>query len=178
MAELCAKQHVAVHVREILNVGGLPVSATRIRSLVADGNLSQAQALMGRYLCLAGTVAHGRGEGTGFGFSTANIMVDKRRVVLQRGVYAGYAIYGGYAWPTAANAGAPASFGDGDVNLIEAHLLGFSGNIYGKSVSFVPLRLLRPERQFSSQEELIRTVQGNIDWVSHNLPMGALEVGA
>ena len=190
LRELCAAKGVCVRVSETLKAGGLPVSASRIRALIETGSLAEAAELMGRYVCLSGTVCHGRGEGTGFGFSTANIEVETERVSLPRGVFAGYTVVGGQAWPTAANAGLPASFnggdasagagasGGGDKSLIEAHLLGFSGDIYGESVSFVPLEMLRPEQTFPSMEELIRTVRGNIDWVAQNLGTSALEVGA
>ena len=176
LSELCSARGVAVHVKELLQLDGQAVSATRIRSLVGEAKLEEAKALMGRYLSLTGTVEHGRGEGTGFGFSTANIEVEAERVQLPGGVYAGYTVVDGVAWPTAANAGSPESFGGGDENLIEAHLLGFDGDIYGKTASFVPLCLLREERHFDSQEELVETVRGNIEWVEQNLGKSGLEV--
>lgn len=178
LAELCAARGVSVHVKDLLRLDGQDVSATRIRTLVREARLEDARALMGRCLCLSGTVAHGRGEGTGLGFSTANIEVEPERVLLPRGVYAGYAVVDGLAWPAAANAGSPASFGGGDERLIEAHLLGFDGDLYGKTVSFVPVRQLRGERRFASHEELARTVQGNIEWVADNLGTCALEVSS
>lgn len=213
LRELCVAKGVCVRVRETLKADGLPVSASRIRALFENASLAEAAELMGRYVCLTGTVVHGRGEGTGFGFSTANIEVEKERVSLPRGVFAGYTVVGGQAWPTAANAGLPASFnrglpeewdkrgqspsvplfgqsnggatadgegtaGGGDKSLIESHLLGFSGDIYGESVAFVPLKMLRPERTFATKEELIRTVRGNIEWVAANLGTSALEVEA
>lgn len=178
LATCCSARGVRVCVHETFEVTGAPVSATRIRNLISEGAIEEAQALLGRPLSLFGTVEHGRGEGTGFGFATANLIIEKERVLLAPGVYAGYTVVNGKAWPTAANAGSPASFGGGEDNLIEAHLVGFSETIYGEIAAFVPICLLRKEQRFRSREELVNTVRGNIEWVAKNLGTEGLEVFA
>ena len=178
LAELCGSYGVNVNVSKLYEVNGAPVSATRVRELVTTGQLGDAAELLGHFLSYTGTVSHGRGEGKDLGFATANLLIEKERVLLAPGVYAGYTVVNGLAWPTAANAGVPVSFGVGEDNLIEAHLVGFSEAIYGEMATFVPLRMLRGEQRFKTREELVNTVLGNIDWVTQNLGSGAWEVEA
>ena len=178
LKRLCRNLGIDVVTQPLLSVDGSSVSATRIRMLLRQGKLEEAALLMGHYPCLVGTVEHGRGEGSGFGFATANIHGEKNAVFLGAGVYAGYTVIDGIMWPTAANAGSPASFGGGDEHLIEAHLLGFEGSLYGKTALFVPLVRLRGEQEFSTREELVSTVLGNIDWVNQNLGARGIEVRA
>ena len=177
LVSLCDGYGIPVKVSELFRAEGAPVSATRIRDLISKGRLEEARTLMGRPLSLPGVVGHGRGEGRGFGFATANLLIERERVLLAPGVYAGYTVVKGTAWPTAANAGTPASFGSGDDNLIEAHLVGFSEAIYGENATFVPLTMLRAEQRFTTRDELVNTVMGNIDWVAQNLGSCGLEVG-
>ena len=174
---MCGAKGIEVGIHGLLEIDGQPVSATRIRKLVAQGRIEEAASLMGRYPNYFGLVAHGRGEGADLGFATANLEV-MNQVLPAPGVYAGYTVIKGTAWPTAANAGAPASFAGGAPNLIEAHLVGFDGDIYGRTARFVPFRFLREERCFASREELVSTVRDNIEWVSKNLGTTALEVRA
>ena len=178
LKRLCLNLDIRVVKQPLLSVDGSSVSATRIRMLLQQGKLDEAVALMGHYPCMAGTIEHGRGEGSGFGFATANIHAEKNTVYLGSGVYGGYTVIDGSMWPTAANAGSPVSFGGGDEHLIEAHLLGFEGDLYGKTALFVPLVRLRGEQEFSSREELVSTVLGNIDWVKRNLGARGIEVRA
>ena len=161
---------------------GLPVSATRIRSLVASGDIDSARELLGRCHFVSGVVEHGRGQGRAFGFPTANMRFSPLSCVPGAGVYAGFFLFGGRAWPAAVNVGVPPSFGGPDPFFLEAHLVGFEGDIYGRSASVVFVRWLRPSRVFASTEELETVVRGNIDWVQENLGVGlgdsGLEVSA
>lgn len=167
-----------VREHELVACGGSRVSSTRVRALLGEGRLDEANALLGRCHYVRGLVEHGRGEGTSFGFPTANVRCATRDRLPAYGVYACYVTCGSRAWPAAANVGAPATFLDEDAGLIEANLLGFEGDLYGSEVSVSFVRWLREERTFESLEELERVVLGNIAWVRENLGSGELDARA
>ena len=156
--------------------GEAPVSSTRIRSALAEGKVDVAAQLLGRHHFVRGTVAHGRGEGTSFGFPTANVCCDGRSCMPGEGVYACVVTDGRRAWPAAANVGAPPTFSTHRDAFLEANLIGFEGDLYGADLAVVFVEWLRASRQFSSLEELERVVLGNIDWVRHNLGDTSVEV--
>ena len=173
LSELGAHRGFSVVGVDLLDEGGEHVSATRIRGLVRAGRVEAASGLMGRPLAMAGGVAHGRGEGTSFGFPTANIVGDAACCIPEQGVYAGLVtpLTGASreSFPAAINVGLPPTFAGGRATggaFMEANLIGFSGDLYGADVAVTFLRWLRDSRPFSCVEELERTVLGNIDWVA------------
>lgn len=166
-----------VHAHTLVQEGGSTVSATRIRKLLHAGELGEANELLGRCHYVEGRVQHGRGEGTSFGFPTANVECDQRTCVPKEGVYACYLVRDGYAWPAATNVGKPPSFSHtNDPAFMEANLIGFGGDLYGAEVSVVFVQWLRASRPFDSLQELECVVRGNIEWVQANLGGGRLEV--
>ena len=175
LSELGSRDGFDVVGMRLADAGGAPITSTRIRALLAEGAVEQAAALLGRCHHVVGEVEHGRGEGTGFGFPSANVRVLDGLALPSEGVYAGYVVVsrtcenGGAveAYPAAINVGKPRSFSPGEegAQFLEATLLGFEGDLYGQSVHVVFVRWLREPRRFDSVEELERTVLGNVDWV-------------
>lgn len=167
---------------ELADEGGSPISASRVRALLAEGRVTEAASLLGRCHYLRGTVEHGRGEGTGFGFPTANVRVREGSCLPAEGVYAGLVCVGdeggARAYPAAINMGRPRTFSPGREGeaFLEATLLGFVGDLYGSEVSVVLARWLREPRTFDSLEELERVVLSNIDWVRGALGEGGVRV--
>lgn len=159
-----------VHGHDLRMAGSLPVSATRIRDLLQKGAIDEANDLLCRPHFVRGTVEQGRHQGATFGFPTANIQVRYPYALPGIGVYAGFVRVGDTAYPAAINVGAPRTFSsDNEPTLLEANLLGFSGDLYGAEVSAAFVRRLRPQRKFDTIEELIAVVTRNIEWVSKNL---------
>ncbi len=161
---------------DLLEQGGAPVTATRIRGLVHAGRVEEAAGLLGRPHMVVGRVEHGRGEGASFGFPTANIVCDPSACVPEQGVYAGFVTIADddgarSAYPAAINVGLPPSFkGEApEGTLLEANLIGFDGDLYGSKACVSFVRWLRDSRPFSTLEELERTVLGNIDWTCRAL---------
>lgn len=150
-----------------------------MRDLLGSGSIEDAAGLLGRCHFVSGRVVHGRGEGTGFGFPTANVEVRDGLCLPAEGVYAGYVVASGTAWPAAINVGRPRSFSPGEEGqaFLEATLLGFSGDLYGAEVSVVFVRWLRAPRTFSSVSELERVVLGNVSWVREALGEGGIDLG-
>ena len=170
----------AVRVHKLVQGEGGTVSATRIRMLLEDGDLDMANALLLRCHYVRGKVEHGRGEGTSFGFPTANVWCDSHVCMPAEGVYGCYVTHGSKRWPAAANVGTPPTFArEGETNrgtFLEANLIGFDGDLYGEEVTVSFVSWLRGSRVFDTLDELERTVLGNIAWVRENLGEGEMEV--
>lgn len=176
LAALGAEAGFSVRAHELLALDGGPVSATRIRALLHEGRLDEATRLLGRCHYVRGDVRHGRGEGRTFGFPTANVTCDLRDCMPREGVYACYCVVGRTAWPAAVNVGAPPTFSAHEDAFLEANLIGFSGDLYGRDCEVVFVRWLRASRRFDSTAELERVVLSNIGWVKENLGSRRVEV--
>lgn len=148
---------------------GAPITATRIRLLLADGDIAESNRLLGRPYFMTGTVTPGRGEGADLGFRTANLTVPDQLRPIGDGVYAAYATVGETRYKAAVNVGIAATFADRATATCEVHLLDFEGDLYGKPVKVEFMHWLRPMRKFDDIDELVATVQGNITWVRENL---------
>ena len=160
---------VQVHAHHLVSDDGAPITATRIRLLLADGHVEAANHLLGRNYFVTGKVERGRGEGEGLGFRTANFAVPDQMRTLGDGVYAAYAVVDGERYKAAVNVGIPATFADRSTSTFEAHLLDFDGDLYGKRLRLEFTNWLRPMRKFDGVDELVEVVKGNIDWVRENL---------
>ena len=182
LEELGRAYGFSVRAHELVEGAGGPVSATRIRALLEDGDLDVANELLRRCHYVRGQVEHGRGEGTSFGFPTANVRCPSSVCMPAEGVYGCYVTNGDRRWPAAVNVGAPPTFADGKGpargTFLEANLVGFDGNLYGESVAVSFVAWLRGSKVFDSIDELERTVLGNIAWVRENLGEGEQEVHA
>lgn len=158
-----------VQAHDLKSDDGAPITATRIRLLLADGDIEEANHLLGRPYFMTGVVEPGRGEGADLGFRTANLTVPDQMRPLGDGVYAAYAHVDGARYKAAVNVGVAATFADRATATCEVHLLDFSGDLYGKPVKVEFLHWLREMRKFDDLDELVSTVKGNIAWVRENL---------
>lgn len=137
------------------------VSSTQIRSCLATGDLSQAQALLGRHYSLSGRVIHGDHVGRQWGFPTANLRV-KRKILPLSGIFAVQA----HGIAPQALAGV-ASIGtrptvDGKREQVEVHLLNFQQDIYGHYVTLDFLQRFRDELRFDSVAALVEQIKRDV----------------
>ena len=161
---------VDVYGHDLLCEGGEAICATRIRHELGQGHVELAAGLLGRPYMVRGGVIRGRHEGSGMGFPTANIQVPDGIQVPADGVYEGLVLVDDTVWPAAVNVGLPPTYADDAASAhLEANLIGYTGDLYGASVSLAFTRWLRPSRVFDSLDELIATVEGNIEDIRHNL---------
>lgn len=158
-----------VCVHDLKGADGIPITATRIRLLLAEGKVEEANRLLGHPYYMCGTVQPGRGEGADLGFRTANFVVPDQLRPLGDGVYAAWVDVAGVRYKAAVNVGVAATFSDRSTATCEVHLLDFDDDLYGKTVKVELLHWLRPMRRFDNLDELISTVKGNIEWVRENL---------
>jgi riboflavin kinase/FMN adenylyltransferase len=140
------------------------VSSTRIRQLISDGLVEEAAALLGRPYELAGEVIEGDKRGRTIGFPTANIAVLPDRQLPGRGVYAGTAKVGEDVFPAAINVGTRPTF-DGRGTTIEAYLLDYSGDLYGRFIAISFKARLRDEVRFDGVEALTRQIRLDVERV-------------
>lgn len=133
--------------------GGTQISSSRIRELVGLGEVKEAAGLLGRVYVLRGEVVVGDRRGRQIGFPTANVLPDPSVVVPARGVYAGFVDVGGTVYAACTNVGVAPTFSRGE-NRVEAHLIGFEGDLYGRVVDAGFAERIRPEKRFSGLEEL------------------------
>ncbi|MDR2197038.1 MAG: riboflavin biosynthesis protein RibF [Coriobacteriales bacterium] len=153
---------------DLLTTDGAAVRATRIRDALAAGHLEEANNLLRRPFYLRGRVVPGRYVGRELGFPTANIVPEAGLAPLGDGVYGGYVLVDDLPYKAAISVGVPVTFSETNAT-IEAHLLDFTGDLYGAHVKLAFVEYLRPMRAFESVEELVRTVNANIAWVQENL---------
>ncbi len=153
---------------DLKSADGLPITATRIRLLLAEGRCEDALALLGHPYTFEGVVLEGRGEGADMGFRTANVELPGMMQTLGEGVYAAWVSVDGVRYKAAMSMGVAPTFAAATATS-EVHILDFSGRIYGDTITVEPVHFLRPMMKFDSVEELIATVQGNIAWVRENL---------
>ncbi len=147
----------------VTSADGKPISSTRIRRLVTQGDVGEANGLLGRAHCLEGVVAHGDGRGAGLGVPTANIEVSERAAIPGRGVYAGRVRVGGAVWAAAINVGLAPTFRDGGSLRIEAFLIDFpERTIYGEPAGVAFLERIRGEQRFPSAEHLVAQIRRDV----------------
>ncbi len=161
--------HIDAH--NLQSADGAPITATRIRLLLMEHDLDEAQRLLGRRFSMVEKVRPGRGEGADMGFSTANLFIEPNRRVLAEGVYSAYATVEGKRYRAAVSMGVSPVFADKTDATCEVHILDFDQNIYGEYIEVEFVEYLRPMIKFDSTEELIKTVMGNIDYCRNNLPL-------
>jgi len=146
-----------------LVVDGRPISSSRIRRLIEAGEIAIANNLLGRPFHLQGEVVHGDGRGHNLGFPTANIKVDAE-ILPHVGVYGAVAIVNDHLIPTALSVGHNPTFDYADLR-VEAHLLDFDEDLYGKRMELHLLRRLRDEIKYDSVDRLIAAIQRDVSHV-------------
>lgn len=132
------------------------VSSTAIRRALAGGDVGTASQLLGRYHEVRGVVTEGDRRGRTIGFPTANVAVPRDRAIPADAVYAGWYLRpDGSSWPCAINIGKrPTFYQEAEHSLLEAHLLGFEGELYGEPARVRFVQLLRSEQRFDGIDAL------------------------
>jgi riboflavin kinase / FMN adenylyltransferase len=142
----------------LVEVDGETVSSTRVRALVAAGDVSQAMDCLGAPFMLEGEVVRGDQVGRELGFPTANIVPDDSLVIPGHGVYAAFA----NGNPAAVNVGVRPTFETGRGLLVEPYLIGFDGDLYGQNMRVAFVKRLRGEKRFPGREELIAAMHKDV----------------
>jgi len=158
------------HVTPLVEVAGETISSTQIRGLVAAGEVRQAAAFLDRPFLFEGQVVEGDRRGRQLGMPTANLVPDDRLLTPGHGVYAAWAQLmpsethpGASSLAAAVNVGVRPTFATGRGLLVEAHLIGFEGEIYGQTLRIAFLERMRGERAFESVDALVAQMNRDVD---------------
>lgn len=160
LEELAAPLGLRVHVIPPRVVEGVVVSSSSIREALRGGDVRAAAALLGRPYTVRGRVEEGAGRGRALGFPTANLKPD-HPLLLATGVYAGRARWEDGAADAVINVGVRPTFGEGEL-WVEAHLLDFSGALYGRTLALAFLARIRDEQRFPSAEALRARIREDV----------------
>lgn len=153
LTALCAEVGITVTVVPEIDIDGVPVSSTAIRRAIGDGDMVTARRLLGRPYCLHSPVTEGQHLGNQLGFPTINQPLPEGFAHPRFGVYASCVQWEGETYPAVTNVGVHPTVG-ATAPLAETYIIGFSGDLYGKSPCVYPLTYLRPEQTFPTLENL------------------------
>lgn len=158
LAEVGEQHGFAVEVVDLIGEeNGETISSSRIREMLAMGDVVGAARLLGRPFEIRGPIIHGDRRGHEIGFPTANLHVPDRLAVPADGVYAAWASVGDEMQRSVVNIGVRPTFGL-DHRTVEAHLMDFEGDLYGRQIALHFVDRLREERRFGSVEELVTQI--------------------
>ena len=140
---------------------GVTCSSTVVRRMIAEGRMGAASAVLGYDYFVEGTVVHGRMIGRTIGFPTANVYIgDDSKILPRPGAYVATVEFDGSKWPAILNIGSNPTVNDEcDRVFLEAHLIGFEGDLYGRRIRVNVLRHIRNEVKFGSLSELKQQLQ-------------------
>ena len=163
LQEWCAGHGLGCDIIPRVELRGVTVSSTHIRSLVEAGDMEGAAAFLGHPYAITGTVRHGKHLGTEALFPTVNLMPEPWRVLPRFGVYAVRVILDdGAACPGVTNVGIRPTIVDDNRVSVETNLIGFDGDLYGRELRVLFRRFLRPEQKFGSMAALHAQIERDI----------------
>jgi riboflavin kinase / FMN adenylyltransferase len=165
LAKWSAQTETKIHIIDSVEVPLLdlqitPVSSSAIRFLLAYGRVRDAAICLGRPYALTGTVQKGFSRGKSLGFPTANLNIADQLIPAD-GVYAARCTLDGKPWPAALSIGTNPTFND-QVRQIEPHLIGFTGDLYGQTLTIEVLDWIREQRAYPGPEPLKSQIQKDI----------------
>jgi riboflavin kinase / FMN adenylyltransferase len=158
-AMLEAHPEFETRVVPLVEVDGETVSSTRIRALIAAGDMEGARHCLGAPFMVEGEVVTGDQRGRELGFPTANIVPDDRLAIPGHGVYAAFA----NGVPAAVNVGVRPTFETGRGVLIETYLIDHEQDLYGVNLRVAFVERLRGEKRFASVEELVAQMRIDVE---------------
>lgn len=155
---LCKPFGIEVISQPLVDIDGAPVSSTRIRSAIENGDMELASHLLGRPFMLDFEVIHGRQIGRTIQHPTINQALPDWFVHPRFGVYASITTVDGVRYPSVTNIGIKPTVGS-DYPLAETCLIGYSGDLYGRVVPVEMYHFIRPEKKFDSIDALRQQIQ-------------------
>jgi riboflavin kinase/FMN adenylyltransferase len=160
---LCLASNIQLEIVDPLTIDGQVVSSSRIRQCLLTGQVELSARLLGRPHRVRGQVGSGAGRGASLGFATANLQ-GIENLVPADGVYACRTEFAGQAWPVATHIGANVTFGESH-RSVEAHLIGFTGNLFGQMLDLDFLARVRGTERFASAADLVSQINRDIEKV-------------
>ena len=163
LREKCRELGLGCDIIPKVELEGITVSSTYIRTLLEQGDVERAALFLGHPHCLSQTVRHGQRLGRTIGIPTVNLAVPAHVLTPERGVYITRAFLpDGRSCPGVTNVGTRPTVTDGDTVSVETYLLGFDGDLYGQTVRLEFHKRLRGEVKFPSLEALRQEILRNV----------------
>ena len=156
---LSSRSEFETRVVPLVEVDGETVSSTRIRALVAAGDVAAARRCLGAPFMVEGTVVKGDQRGRELGFPTANLVPDDRYAIPGHGVYAAFA----NGVPAAVNVGVRPTFESGRGLLIETYLIDHEEDLYGRNLRVAFVERLRGERRYPEVDQLVEQMRRDVE---------------
>ncbi len=158
LSALCESRGIGCDIIDKVELDGDTVSSSRIRELIAQGDMEESARLLGHYHCIISEVVHGASLGEKLGFPTINQTLSPKLCLPKFGVYASRIEINGRTYTGVTNIGVRPTVADGEAPRAETHIIDFSGDLYGKNVKVELVRFIRGEMKFSSVEELKKQI--------------------
>ena len=152
---------VYLKISEEIKISDAPVKSNTVRVFIKNGEIEKANEYLGRRYFVSGAVSYGKQNGRRMGFPTANIDYDKNKLLPPDGVYRGVAKVEEKEYPALINIGKNPTF-DAELRTVEAHLLNFTGDLYGKNITIEFDSKIRNEIKFNDIEELKEQIKRDI----------------
>ena len=164
LRDYCAANGLTCDVVDKVELDGITVSSTYIRTLVAQGEIERANEFLGHPYTLSDRVSHGKKLGSTLGFPTVNLRLKENVLSPAKGVYATKVILeNGETHPAVTNVGTRPTVDDGNQLTIEGFILDFQGDLYGQKIQMEFYKYLREERKFPSFAALTAEVMHNAE---------------
>ncbi len=151
---LCAQREIKLTVVDEVDYGGEPVSSTRIRQVISQGDMKSARAMLGRFYSYDFEVKHGDQRGRILGSPTINQFFMKDFCVAEFGVYASVTVIDGKKYPSVTNIGVRPTIEGVSEKRSETNIIGFEGDLYGMHPEVFVIEKIRGELKFNSLDEL------------------------
>lgn len=154
LKQLCAEREIKFTVCNEVDFDEAPISSTRIRECVKNGDIRTANKMLGRYFSYNFDVVHGDARGRTLGSPTINQFFSKDFTVAEYGVYASFTIVDGKKYISVTNIGVRPTIKGGSEKRSETNIIGFEGDLYGQNIEVFLVEKLRGEMTFNSLDEL------------------------
>lgn len=159
------KEFFDVNVCDLLLENNEKISARDIRYLIKQGNIKEANRLMGHNYLISGSVIHGLGIGRKMGVRTMNMKLADSYVIPKFGVYKTIAYIYGIPHRSITNVGVKPTVDDSNKISIEIHVENYAEENYSETIQLEFIDFIRPEKKFSSLEELKKQIESDIEFV-------------
>lgn len=148
-----------------LSLEGAVVSSSRIRSCLSEGDVKTAGRLLGQDIAYSGIVQHGKQLGRTIGFPTINLFAPEDKLLPRFGVYRSITVMDGIKYSGLTNIGLRPTVEESTTATVETFLKGYSGDAYGHNARVILVDFLRPEKHFSSVDDLVDSMKKDLKYI-------------
>ncbi len=163
LRKLCGSYGIQVFPQDALMLDGERVSSSRIKAALQKGDIQLVNRMLGYTYFISGTIVGGNHKAHELGFPTANMKFPENCVLPRKGVYVSDTEIDGFRFRSITNIGTRPTLTDDEEAVVETHIIDFDEDVYGCEATVSLLKFLRPEQKFDSVDELISTVNMNIE---------------